>query len=57
MKNVMAAASKYKCGSLYENTKIGIPLHITLDEMNFTQRITQITTDNSTTDVIFNKRI
>ena len=48
----MAVALKYKCGSLYDNTKIGVPLHTTLGGMNWTQGITQMKTDKLTADGI-----
>ena len=56
-KNVMEAASEAECGALYYNSKIGIPFRTALEEINWTQGITQITTYNPTVDDIIMNRI
>ena len=57
MKNVTVAVLETKYGKLYENSKICVPLRTTLEEKNWPQGITQITTDNSTVDGIVRKLV
>ena len=53
----MAEASEAEYGALYENTKIGVPLRTTLEEMNLSQGITKTTIENYIECGIINTRI
>jgi hypothetical protein len=48
MRTVLSSASEAEIGALFENCKKAAILHITLDELGYTQPATPIQTDNST---------
>jgi hypothetical protein len=49
MHNVMASAAEAKWGALFNNTKDGVALHITLNEMGHLQPANPVQVDYSTT--------
>ena len=57
MKNVMKTASEEEYENLYRNSKIGVSLQNTWQEMRFPQKETPLITDNSTASGIINKSI
>ena len=57
MHNIMASASKAKCGSLFKNTKEAVVLRTTLHEMGYPQPPTPVEVDNSTAVGFANKQI
>jgi hypothetical protein len=57
MRNIMSSAAEAECGALFNNTKDGVPLRITLAEMGHPQPATPVQVDNSTTDGFANNRL
>jgi hypothetical protein len=57
MRNVMSSAAEAKCGALFNNTKEGVSLRITLHKMGHPQPPTPCQVDNSTTHGFANKQI
>ena len=57
MKNVLASAAEAEIGAIFLNCKLGEILRTTLVELGHTQQRTEVTTDNTTANGIFNKSI
>jgi hypothetical protein len=57
MRNIMSSAAEAECGALFNNTKDGVPLRVTLEEMGHLQPATPVQVDNSTTDGFANNRL
>ena len=49
LRNVMSSAAEAECGALFNNSKQGVPLRISLEDMVHPQPPTPIQVDNSTT--------
>jgi hypothetical protein len=57
MRNLMSSAAEAECGALINNTKEGVPLRITLEEMGHPQPPTPVQVDNSTTNGFANTQL
>jgi hypothetical protein len=57
MRNVMSLAAEAECSALYDNTKGGVSLRNTLDEIKHPQPPTPVQVDNSTTHGFANRQI
>ena len=59
LKNVMASAAESEIGGIYEITKLGVPIRVTLDEMGHPQpeKGTPVETDNTTAEGILNETV
>ena len=53
-KNVLASATEAEIGTIFLNCQIGEVLRITLVELGHPQQRTEVTTDNTTVNGIFN---
>ena len=57
LKHVVASAAEAEAGGLFHSSQTSVPLHITLNELGFTQPTTQIKTNNYDAEGIVNATV